>query len=123
MVYSSSAAIEHIAGHTHTYAAMSHVECSLTRAAHLSSEPLSMSWGEIASSHKATLALETPCESRAAAAPALALQPASLLRGLARLARLARVDEVHGREGAGGAADGETLLATTEHLTHLAVGK
>lgn len=82
-----------------------------------------MSWGEIASSHKATLALETPCESRAAAAPALALQPASLLRGLARLARLARVDEVHGREGAGGAADGETLLATTEHLTHLAVGK
>lgn len=82
-----------------------------------------MSWGEIASSHKATLALETPCESRAAAAPALALQPASLLRGLARLARLARVDEVHGREGAGGAADGETLLATAEHLTHLAVGK
>ena len=72
-----------------------------------------MSWGEIASSHKATLALETPCESRAAAAPALALQPASLLRGLpglARLARLARVDEVHGREGAGGAAEREAFL-------------
>ena len=53
-------------------------------------------------------------------------RPASLLRGLrglARLTRLAGVDEVHGREGAGGAADSEALLATAEHLAHLAVGK
>ena len=76
-------------------------------------------------SHNATLALETPVRvapPRRRTSP----RPASLLRGLrglARLTRLAGVDEVHGREGAGGAADSEALLATAEHLTHLAVGK